>query len=83
MKYYNTIPEEQETTINIDYYKKRLILYSSRKPVIQRLIRKLGEPNKIYYLKKEVSGASWIIKFENKKIITKVLSRPLLIGNIK
>jgi hypothetical protein len=37
MKYYNTIPEEQETVINIDYYERELIIYSSRKSVIQRL----------------------------------------------
>ncbi len=83
MKYYNTIPEEQETIINIHYYNKVLYLYSSRKSVIQRLIRKLGEPSKYDYINKAISGASWNIKFDNKKLITSILSRPLLIGNIK
>ena len=83
MKYYNTIPEEQETVINIDYFARVLHIYSSRKAVIQRLCDKLGEPNKLNYINKSLTGANWNIKFEDKKRINIALSRPLLIGQIK
>lgn len=83
MKYYNTIPEEQETVINIDYFERVLSIYSSRKSVIQRLWDKLGEPNKLNYIQKALTGAIWEIKFEDKKRINIALSRPLLIGQIK
>lgn len=83
MKFYNTNLDEQETIINIDYFNRKINIYSSRKQVIQRLIVKLGEPNKINYINKSISGANWTINFEDKKIINIALSRPLLIGNMK
>lgn len=83
MKYYNTMPEEQETIINIDYFARKLQIYSSRKSVIQRLYKKLGEPNKSDYIKKSLTGASWNIDFEDKKKITIALSKPLLIAQMK
>ena len=83
MKFYNTIPEEQETTINIDYYNKILNIYSSRKSVIQRLQNKLGEPAKTYYINKEVTGANWDIPFAEKKKMNFALSKTIIIGQIK
>ncbi len=83
MKYYNTIPEEQETIINLDYYAKELHIYSSRKSVIQRLYNKLGKPTKTDYISKAVTGASWKIPFADKKRLIIALSRPLLIGQMK
>ena len=83
MKFYNTIPEEQETIININYYDKELHIYSSRKAVIQRLNTKLGKPTNIDYINKALTGASWNIPFADKKKITIALSKPLLIGQIK
>lgn len=83
MKYYNTIPEEQETIINIDYFERTLNIYSSRKSVIQRLYSKLGEPYQSDYINNTLTGANWKIKFEEKKKITIALSKPLLIGQMK
>ena len=83
MKFNNTLPEENETIINIDYFARVLTIYSSRKAVIQRLYNKLGEPNKTDYIKNTVTGASWIIKFEDKKRIGFALSRPTLIAQMK
>lgn len=83
MKYYNNLPEEQETIINLDYYTKELNIYSSRKAVIQRLYTKLGEPTKTHYIKKALTGAWWKIPFADKKKITIALSKPLLIGQMK
>ena len=82
-KFYDTDYEEQETILNIDYYQRQIYLYTSRKAVYDRILKKLGNPTKKYYTNKKLSGANWIIPFENKKIITAILSRPTLIGNMK
>ena len=82
-KFYNTDYEEQETIINIDYFKSELYLYTSRRMVYTRIFNKLGEPNKKYYTNKQLSGAVWNIPFTDKKRITSILSRPILIGNMK
>lgn len=81
--FYNTIYEEQETQINIDYSNSVLDIYTSRKITYNRLENKLGKPNKIYYIENKISGGRWIIPFSDKKNLTSILSRPLLIGNIK
>lgn len=83
MKFYNTMPEEQETIINIDYFSKILNIYSSRKSVIQRLYLKLGEPTKINCVNSLVTSANWQIKFEDKKRINIALSRPTIIAQMK
>ena len=81
--FYNVVLEEQETIINIDYADRKVITYTCQKFVYNRLVKKIGKPTKIYYTKKKISGASWIIPFEDKKNITKILSRPILIGQRK
>ena len=75
--------EEQETQINIDYAGSMISIYTSRRMTFNKLQSKLGEPSHIYYLKKKISGASWNIPFCEKRKITTVLSRPLLIGSVK
>lgn len=82
-RFYDVSLEEQETIINIDYYKKQVLIYTSRKVVYDRIVKKLGDPFKIYYSKGQISGANWIIPFKNKKNITSILSRPILIGDMK
>lgn len=79
----NAMPEEQETSIIIDYYESTLKIYTSRKITYTRLYNKLGEPTREYYQNKKLTGATWCIPFSEKKKLTSVLSRPLLIGNIK
>lgn len=75
--------EEQETQINIDYSGGVISIYTSRKMTYNKIKSKLGEPSNIYYLKKGISGASWKIPFSEKRKITTILSRPLLIGSVK
>lgn len=82
-KFYNTILEEQETIINIDYYEGFLELYTSRKAIFERIEKKIGIANKIDYTNGLISGGRWKIPFSDKKKLTSLLSRPLLIGNIK
>lgn len=82
-KFNNTIPEEQETIINIDYPGSRVLIYTTQKSVYERLVKKIGQPLHIYYIHKKISGANWIIPFKDKKAITQILSRPTLIGQRK
>lgn len=82
-KFYNIVPEEQETIINIDYFGSKVTIYTCQKAVYERIIKKIGEPTNTYYTDKKISGASWEIPFEEKKSITQVLSRPTLIGQRK
>ncbi len=83
MKYYNTSLDEQETIINIDYFEKNLYIYSSRKSIIERLKRKLGNPNKEYFTQELISGACWQISFQDKERIRVALSKMILIGQMK
>lgn len=82
-KFYDTNYEEQETQINIDYSNSLLDIYTSRKNVFERLESKLGDPSDIYYIGNKVSGGRWKVLFSDKRKLTSILSRPLLIGNIK
>jgi hypothetical protein len=82
-KFCNTDLDEQETIIHIDYFNKQVNAYTSRKSIYERLCRKIGKPQETYCTKNKISGAKWIISFSDKKIISSLLSRPTLIGNIK
>lgn len=82
-KFYLTDLKEQETLININYYERVVFVYTCRKSVADRLRRKLGQPTKIYCTNSKISGVRYDIGFENKKAITSILSRPLLIGNMR
>ena len=80
MKIYKTDKEKQETNIVVDYYSRMVIFYTSKKVVIQRLIKQLPETNEIYYTKNEVSGVTWRIAFKDKKALRKLFSKTLIIG---
>lgn len=82
-KFYNTISEEQETIINVNYAKKEVNCYTSRYAVYDRLLAKLGEPTKTYYTQKKISGASWIVPISDKKKMAIIFSRTVIIGNVK
>ena len=76
----NTSSDEQETIINIDYSASVVYVYTSQRTVYQRLVKKLGQPQNIGYIKDKIVSGSWKISFKDKKTITQVLSRPTLIG---
>lgn len=76
----NTSSDEQETIINIDYSSSLVYVYTSQRTVYQRLVKKLGQPQNIGYIKNKIVSGSWNIPFKNKKTITQILSRPILIG---
>lgn len=77
----NTGSDEQETIINIDYSSSIVYVYTSQRTVYQRLVKKLGQPQNIGYIKNKIVSGSWNIPFKDKKIITQILSRPTLIGS--
>lgn len=82
-KFYKTNLDEQELLINIDYYKREIIVYTSQKETFKRIKCKIGEPDRIFTTKGQISGAEWTIPIGNRKTISAILSRPLLIGNRK
>ena len=79
-KFYNTIPEEQETNVYIDHSKKKAKCYTSRYAVYNRLIKKLGEPTRVYKTDKKISGAMWEVPFSDKKRVKVLLSMTMIIG---
>ena len=82
-KFYNNLPVEQETIINIDYFNSMVTIYTSQKSVYKRLCQKLNMPSHTYYTNNQISGAKWEIPFSDKTHITMILSRPTLIGQKK
>lgn len=78
-KFANIINDEQETIINIDYTTNLVYVYTSQKSVYKRLVKKLGTPNKIGYIRKKIVSGTWAISFENRKTITQLLSRSTLL----
>ena len=78
--FYKIDKEEQETNIVVDYYTKTVIFYTSKKTVIQRLIKVLPEPNETYYTKEAISGVTWRIPFRDSKALRKLFSKTIIIG---
>jgi len=60
--------DEQETIINVDYYEKKLSLYTSRKSVAERLRKKVGEPSHTYTQDGLISGVTYDRDLHDKDI---------------
>lgn len=74
--------EEQETLINIDYFERTIKIYTNRKSVADRLIRKIGEPTKKY----ENDGSVYAIEYVRNlfdKDLAKFFSKTLLVGSFR
>ncbi len=79
MKWENVPLDEQETIVNIDYYEKTINVYTSRKTVGERLIKKMGTPTRIF----ENGGYVQAIEYKRSlfdKDTTKFFSKMLLVG---
>jgi len=80
MKYFNTILEEQETSINIAYDLEMIQIYTNRVDVIKNLTKAIGKPTirdkkgKTYWM-----GATWEIPFKDISTISKILNKEILI----
>lgn len=82
MEWYNCPREEQETTINIDYYERTLTLYTCRKSVADKLKRKVGEPTKVYYTENKISAVEYIVKLSDINLRT-FLSVSVIVGGFR
>ena len=74
--------DEQECLINVDYYEKKITVYTNRKSVGIRLQRKLGEPTKIYEHDGKISAVEYTRNLFDKDV-AKFFSKMLIIGNFK
>ena len=82
MEWGTTLLEEQETLINVDYYDKTIMIYTSRKSVGKRLEKKLGEADKVTTL----NGKKVAIEYKRKlsdKNIRPILSMSTIIGGFR
>lgn len=74
--------DEQETIINIDYCEKIIKVYTTRKSVADRLIRKIGEPTKIYSCNDRIYGIVYERNLFDKDV-AKFFSKLLLVGSFR
>lgn len=79
MKWLGIPRDEQETIINVDYCEKTLTVYTSRKSVAERLIRKIGQPTIIDKTNGLVTGITYERSLFDKDI-AKFFSKMLIIG---
>lgn len=75
--------EEQETTINIDYFAKTVGVFTSKKEVYTKLLKEIGEPTKQSFEKKKIVGGVWKLPFTDRQQIKKILSITTLISDKK
>lgn len=71
--------DEQETIINIDYCKKTIDIYTSRKQVGERLKKKIGKPTDKYISNNKIFAVNYKRNLFDKDV-AKFLSKTLLIG---
>lgn len=79
--FYDTDIKEQETIINVDYEKKIATFYTSRKTIYSRMKKEIGEPTRVYYIGKKITGATWEISFKDKRI-NKIFYKSKIIGEL-
>ena len=66
--------EEQETTINADYFAQTVDVFTSNKAVYEKWCKDLGEPTKLAKEKEKIVGGIWRISFVDRQKIKKVFS---------
>lgn len=82
MKYFDTLLEDQETTISVLYKEQIVRIYSSEVKTIHRLVKVLGQPTNKYKKSKTYwSGASWDISFFDIDKLKEILYRDTFIDN--
>lgn len=74
--------DEQETIVNIDYYDKKISVYTSRKSVGERLMKKMGVPTKVYENNGKISAVEYTRNLFDKDV-AKFFSKMLLIGSFR
>lgn len=82
-KFCPTCNEEAETHIWVDFCLGQVIVETNKKATYDRLLKKLGEPNKKQYVKEKLVGAIWKYDFEDKEKVRQILSKTNIIGQAK
>lgn len=54
-----SLPEDTETYINIDHYEQKIMVYSNKAPIINRMVRKGFVPAKTNYLEGVPESFEW------------------------
>jgi len=71
--------DEQETIINIDYCEKNIKVYTTRKAVADRLLKKIGEPTKTYNNNDRIYAVFYERNLFDKDV-AKFFSKMLMVG---
>lgn len=74
--------DEQESLIHIDYFKKKISVYTNRKSVGVRLERKLGEPSRTFVKFGKIDAVEYTRNLWDKDV-AKFFSKILIIGNFQ
>lgn len=74
---------ETETHIWVNFCLGQVIVETNKKATYERLLKKLGEPNKKQYVKEKLVGAIWKADFEDKEKVRQILSKTNIIGQAK
>ena len=82
MKWEITPLDEQETILSIDYYDKTINVYTARKSVGERLMKKMGKPTKTHENDGKISAVEYTRSLYDKDV-AKFFSKMLLIGTYR
>lgn len=82
MEFKITPLDEQETTMRVDYCDRKITVYTSRKSVGVRLMKKLGDPTKIYEHDGKISAVEYTRNLFDKDV-AKFFSKMLIIGSFR
>lgn len=66
--------EEQETTINVDYFARIVSVFTSKKSTYNKWYKDIGKPTNFSKEKGKIVGGIWRIAFEDRAKIRKILS---------
>ena len=64
---------ETETTINVLYSEKVLVIYTNKIELEKQLCKILGEPKKEYIKGRSIIGSTWEIPLSEKTKISKII----------
>lgn len=64
---------ETETTINVLYQEKILIIYTNKVDLQKQLVKILGKPEIEHKRARSITGSIWHISFDDKSKITQLL----------
>lgn len=68
MEWYAVPREEQETIVNIDYEERTLSFYTTRKSVGNKLLKRVGKPDKIETSEGKITAVNYTRKLSDKDI---------------